>query len=103
VLDTELKRYDADIARYSDEEKQLQTEARAFEDKYDALNFRDDQFDLSDGALSVSLAMLAVTALTRKQWLLRVLLGFAAFGVVMGLAGLFSLPLHPNWLSKLLS
>src|SRR5215470_12631977 len=84
VLDTELKRYDADLARYSDEEKQLQSKARAFEDQYDALNFRDDQFDLSDAALSVSLAMLAVTALTRKQWLMWVSLGFAAFGVVMG-------------------
>ena len=77
--------------------------ARGLEDKYDALNYRDDQFDLSDAALSVSLAMLAVTALTRKRWLLWTSLVFAAFGAAMGLAGLLGLPLHPNWLSKLIS
>ena len=103
VWEDQLKRYDSEIARYDSEEKDLQAKARGLEDKYDALNYRDDQFDLSDAALSVSLAMLAVTALTRKRWLLWTSLVFAAFGVAMGLAGLLGLPLHPNWLSKLLS
>ena len=103
VWEDQLKRYDSEIARYDSEEKDLQAKARGLEDKYDALNYRDDQFDLSDAALSVSLAMLAVTALTRKRWLLWTSLVFAAFGMAMGLAGLLGLPLHPNWLSKLLS
>ena len=103
VLEDQLKRYDSEMARYGNDEKDLQAKARGLEDKYDALNYRDDQFDLSDAALSVSLAMLAVTALTRKRWLLWTSLVFAAFGVAMGLAGLMGLPLHPNWLSKLLS
>jgi hypothetical protein len=103
VLEDQLKRYDAEMARYDKDEKELQAKARGLEDKYDALNYRDDQFDLSDAALSVSLAMLAVTALTRKRWLLWISLVFAAFGMAMGLAGLLGLPLHPNWLSKLLS
>ena len=103
VLEDQLKRYDGEMARYDKDEKELQAKARGLEDKYDALNYRDDQFDLSDAALSVSLAMLAVTALTRKRWLLWTSLVFAAFGMAMGLAGLLGLPLHPNWLSKLLS
>jgi epoxyqueuosine reductase QueG len=103
VLDEQLKRYDDEIAHYTNDEKDLQAKARGFENQYDALNYRDDQFDLSDAALSVSLAMLAVTALTRKRWLLWFSMVFAAFGVAMGIAGLFGLPLHPNWLSKLLS
>lgn len=103
LIDDQLKRYDSEIGRYTNDEKDLQAKARGFEDRYDALNYRDDQFDLSDAALSVALAMLAVTALTRKRWLLWLSLVFAAFGFVMGLAGLLGLPLHPNWLSKLLS
>src|SRR2546427_3169633 len=103
VLEDELKRYDSEMARYGSDEKDLQAKARGLEDKYDALNYRDDQFDLSDAALSGSLAMLAVTALTRKRWLLWTSLVFAAFGAAMGLAGLLGLPLHPNWLSKLIS
>jgi len=81
----------------------LQEKAKKFEEQYDALNYKDDQFDLSDAALSISLAMLAVTALTRRRWLLCLSLLFAGYGVVMGLAGLLGLQLHPDWLTRLLS
>jgi hypothetical protein len=46
--------------RYQGEEELLKKKAKGFEAQYDALNFRDDQFDLSDAALSISLALLAV-------------------------------------------
>jgi hypothetical protein len=36
---------------------------------YDELNFHDDQFDLSDAALSISISLLAITALSQKRWL----------------------------------
>ena len=42
------------------------------EKQYDELNKHDDQFDLSDACLSMSLALMALTALTRKKWLLAV-------------------------------
>jgi len=102
-LDEQVKQYEADISRYGTEEEELKTKARAFEKQYDALNFRDDQFDLSDAVLSVSIATLAITSLTRKKWLLWMSLVFGAFGVVMGTAGLMGLKLHPDWLVKLLS
>jgi Domain of unknown function (DUF4337) len=102
-LEEQSKRYESEIARYQKDEDELQQKARGLEAQYDALNYRDDQFDLSDAALSVALAMLAVTALTRKRWLLWASLLFGAFGVVMGLAGLLGLHLHPDWLTKLLS
>jgi hypothetical protein len=102
-FDEQLKRYESEIARYQKDGEDLQTKARGLEAQYDALNYRDDQFDLSDAALSVALAMLAVTALTGKRWLLWASLLFTAFGVVMGLAGLLGLSLHPDWLTKLLS
>jgi hypothetical protein len=102
-LDEQVKHYDSEINRYTQESKDLQDKARGFEAQYDALNFRDDQFDLSDAALSVGLAMLAVTALTGKRWLLWASLVFAGLGLIMGLAGLFGLHLHPDALTKLLS
>ena len=103
LLETQAQHYQTEIARYQDEEAELQNKARAFEAQYNALNYRDDQFDLSDAALSVCLAMLAVTALTRKWWLLWVSWLLSAVGVVMGVAGLSGLKLHPDWLTKLLS
>jgi hypothetical protein len=103
TLDEQVKHYESEIARYQNEETELQDKARGFEKQYDALNFRDDQFDLSDAFLSVALAMLAVTALTRKKWLLWTSLAFGAFGFIMGLAGLIGWKIHPDWLTKLLS
>ena len=102
-LDDQVKHYDSEINRYTQESKDLQDKAHGFEAQYDALNFRDDQFDLSDAALSVGLAMLAVTALTGKRWLLWASLVFAGLGLIMGLAGLFGLHIHPDALTKLLS
>src|SRR5205085_6793544 len=103
AFDAVIKRDEAEIARYQREETELREKAKRHEATYDALNYRDDQFDLSDAALSVCLAILAVTALTGKRWLLATAYVFAALGVVMGLAGLLGLRLHPDWLTKLLS
>ncbi|HKC64272.1 MAG TPA: DUF4337 domain-containing protein [Pyrinomonadaceae bacterium] len=103
LVDEQLKHYESELERYKKDEDELQAKAQGLEAQYDALNYRDDQFDLSDAALSVALAMLAVTALTRKRWLLWASLIFAAFGFIMGIGGLFGLHLHPDWLTKLLS
>ena len=102
-LESQAQHYQTEIARYQEEEGELEKKALAFEAQYDALNYRDDQFDLSDAALSVCLAMLAVTALTAKRWLLWASWLIAAVGVVMGVAGLLGFKLHPDWLTKLLS
>ena len=70
---------------------------------YDAANFRDDQFDLSDALLAIAIALLAVTSLTQLWWLFGLALVPTAFGVMMGLAGLAGWPLHPDALIRLLS
>jgi hypothetical protein len=70
---------------------------------YDALNYRDDQFDLSDAALALALSLLAVTTLTRQRWLYLAALVPTAIGVFYGVAGLGGLPFHPSWLTGLLS
>ena len=103
VLAEQARDYQANITRYQGEEELLKKKAKGFEAQYDALNFRDDQFDLSDAALSISLALLAVTALTGKRQLFAFSWLFAGFGVLMGVAGLYGISLHPDWLTKLLS
>ena len=100
---SQQKGYQDALARYRTEEDTLNNKAKGFEKQYDDLNFRDDQFDLSDATLSISLAMLAITALTGKRKLLALALCFAGFGILMGLAGLMGLSLHPTALVKLLS
>jgi hypothetical protein len=102
-LAAQRKQYRETILRYQVEEEEMKKKAKAHEKEYDDLNYRDDQFDLSDAALSICLGMLAVTALTNKRRLIYLSWFFAGFGVVMGLAGLLGLHLHPDILTKLLS
>ncbi len=118
VLQLELARaqaadkpaYDAAIRRYREladdqAKKKAELKAQAEEDQrqYDRLNYRDDQFDLSDALLAIAIAMLAVTALTGLWALYWTALVPTFFGVLMGVAGLVALPIHPDALVKLLS
>lgn len=97
------KQYRDTIVRYQVEEADLMKKAKALEKAYDDMNYRDDQFDLSDAALSISLGMLGVASLTNSARLLYLAWVFAGFGGVMGVAGLFGLALHPDLLTRLLS
>ena len=102
--------YDAAITRYRESVRDqaqkravLKEQAEADQKTYDALNYRDDQFDLCDALLAIAISMLAVTALTRSWALFWAAMVPTAFGVLMGMAGLAGLPIHPGALIRLLS
>ena len=102
--------YQAAIAKYralaqeqASKKDLLKTQAEQDQLNYDALNYRDDQFDLSDALIAIAISMLAVTALTGLWPLYWVALVPTAFGVLMGVAGLAALPIHPTSLVQLLS
>jgi len=103
ILAAQQKQYQGTISRYLVEEEAIMKKAKAHEKAYDDMNYRDDQFDLSDAALSICLGMLAVASLTNKRKLLYLAWVFAGFGCLMGLAGLLGLQLHPDFLARLLS
>ena len=83
--------------------EEMQAQAKQDQATYDALNYRDDQFDLSDAALALALSLLAITTLTRERWLYLGALVPTGVGVFYGVAGLFGLPFHPAWLTGWLS
>ena len=83
--------------------QEVMAQAQADQKNYDALNYRDDQFDLSDALLAIAISMLAVSSLTQLPWLYLLSLVPAGFGVLMGVAGLVGLRIHPDQLSALLS
>ncbi|MBG9388680.1 DUF4337 domain-containing protein [Caenimonas aquaedulcis] len=102
--------YDAAIAQYeklaadqSQKKEELRKQALADQETYDALNYRDDQFDLTDAAIAIAIAMLAVASLTQQWWLFGLAMLPAAFGTLMGIAGLAGLRIHPGFLAQLLS
>jgi hypothetical protein len=103
MLDAKVAEYEKLAKKYDGEKKKIQAQAEGYQKEYDRLNFHDDQFDMSDAALSVSIALFGITALTQKRWLILVAIAFMLLGVVMGLAGFFGWAIHPNAFAKFLS
>src|SRR5256885_3379684 len=103
VIQDQLKTYQALAQEQEEKKKVQQADADKADQTYNALNFHDDQFDLSDAMLALAISLLAVTALTQKRWLFVLAMFPTVFGVVMGLAGLLGWHIHPNLLTKLLS
>jgi DNA repair ATPase RecN len=103
LIDQKIVSYRAQIKKYADEKDAIRKKAEDLQKQYDALNVHDDQFDMSEACLSVSLALFGITALTKKRWLFGLAAIFMFFGVVFGLAGFCGWSLHPDFLARVLS
>lgn len=95
-IDKRIANYEKQVARYEHEKGEVKEEAEGYEKRYEELNGRHDLFDLCDAAMSVAIALLGVTALTRKPWLLGVAGVFLLLGAFFGVAGFANLPIHPE-------
>ncbi len=102
ILDRKIAEYTAAVKKYESQKAVIKKEAEDYQRQYDALNVHDDQFDLSEATLSVSLAIFGITALTKKRWLLSVAIIFMGIGVVFGLAGLLGWSLHSDLMARVL-
>ena len=95
--------FSARVKRYEKEKNEIKAQAEQYHKTYEELNFHDDQFDMCDAALSVSIALFGITALTRKRWLLGIAIVFMLYGVFFGVAGFVGWSVHPDkimsWLS----
>ena len=88
--------------KYDQEKAQIRKDAEQAGDDYNALNVHDDQFDLAEACLSISIALAGITALTKKRWLFAVAVVLALIGIVYGLAGFLQWQLHSDLMAKLL-
>jgi len=103
MLDQKIADYQKQVKKYEKEKTDIRKVAEGDQKQYDALNFHDDQFDMSEACLSVTIALFGVTALTKKRALLVVAMVFMFFGVLFGLAGFLGWTIHPDFLAKILS
>ena len=94
--------FEADIKKYEGRSKETRAKAERLEKEYDQLNFRDDQFDMSEAFMSIAIAVSAVAALVDSFWLLCVAWGSGAIGVTFWVAGFTGLNFRPEWLAQLL-
>jgi Domain of unknown function (DUF4337) len=101
-MDKKIADYEAKIHLYEQEKVEIKKTAEGYQAEYDRLNNRDDQFDMADALTSVAIALLGITALTRKRRLMYVAWAFAGFGVLLGIAGFAGLNIHPDFLARIL-
>jgi hypothetical protein len=99
----QIAAYEALAKSQAQKKDELKAQAEQDQSNYDALNFRDDQFDLSDALIAIAISLLAVASLTELPWLYLLALVPSGFGVLMGAAGLAGWNIHPDALIKLLS
>jgi hypothetical protein len=98
----QVAEYESDIKKYTGRSAETMAKAKALEAEYDRLNFRDDQFDMSDAFLSIAVALSAVAALVDSFTLLYIAWGSGGFGLFLGIAGFLGLSVRPEWLASLL-
>ena len=103
ALDKKISDYAEKVKRYEGEKNEIKAKAEGYLADYEALNIHDDQFDAGEALLSVAIALLGVTALTRKKWLFGVGAVFAVLGVGMGIAAFAGSNFRLSWLTSFLS
>jgi hypothetical protein len=101
-IQSTIKQFDADAARYKAESPKLAKEAQGFSDLYDALNVHDDQFDAAEASLATAISIAAVAALTESWIPLVASWVIGGFGLFMTLCGFAGWPFHPDILSTVL-
>ena len=94
--------FEADIKKYEARSKETRAKAESMEKEYDRLNFRDDQFDMSEAFLSIAIAVAAVAALVDSFRLLYLAWGSGGLGIFFEIAGFSGLGFRPEWLAQFL-
>ena len=97
-----IKKYQDQISRYEKEKAEVKIQAEGFQKEYDDINLFDDQFDMTDALLTISIAMFGITSLTQKKWLLYFAGAVSLVGVILGLTAFLKISLHSDLVSKIL-
>ena len=97
-----VKKYDEEIKRYEKEKSEIKAQAEGYQKEYDAINLFDDQFDMTEALLTISIAMFGITSLTQKKWLLYFSSIVSLTGIILGVAAFMKISLHSDFISKLL-
>jgi hypothetical protein len=97
-----VKKYEDEINRYEKEKAEIKSQAEGYQKAYNDQNLFDDQFDMTEALLTISIAMFGITSLTQKKWLLFFASGVSLLGIILGLAAFLKISLHSDFVSKIL-
>ncbi len=101
-IEKKINNYKAKVERYEKEKNEIKASAEAQEKSYDDMNVFDDQFDMTEAILSISIAMFGLTALTQKKQLFYFALSLSSLGIILGVSAFLKIPLHSDFISNIL-
>ncbi|MEP6504786.1 MAG: DUF4337 domain-containing protein [Betaproteobacteria bacterium] len=81
-----IEKYKADKEPIMEKARQLEEQAKAFDEQSDHLMHQHHRWAQATTALQVAIALAAIALLTRKRWLEWGTLGVAAIGIATGVA-----------------
>lgn len=84
--DEAIAAYEALAARQAEQKQTMREQAEAAQQRYDALSVRSEHFYRAEAALSIAVALLAITSLTQRRWLFGVAMLASLLGLVSGAA-----------------
>lgn len=102
LLDRRIAEQAARAKLYDSEKGDIKQKAEGYQRDYDRLRYRDDQLDAAGVCLTVCVALMGVTSLVQKRWLLALGVFFAVIGVMLGLGGFLGYKFHPEMLARIL-
>ena len=102
-LSSKISFYETQVRKYDKEKAEIKTKAEGYQQEYTALNVRDDQFDIAEAFLSISIALFGIAALTQQQKLVYFASRLSGLGILFGISGFAGWNLHPAWLATFLS
>jgi len=97
-----IKKTEEQVNRYEKEKEAIKKQAEGYQKEYDDINLFDDQFDMTDALLTISIAMFGITSLTQKKWLLYFAGAVSLTGMILGLAAFMKISLHSDFVSRIL-
>jgi hypothetical protein len=100
--DSLIRKYEAQISTYEKEKAEIKKQAEGYQQEYNDINLFDDQFDMTDALLTISIAMFGITSLTQKKWLLYFAGAVSLIGIILGLTAFMKISLHSDFVSKIL-
>ena len=84
----EIKRYKAEKAEIKAAAEKLEAEAKAWDDRSEAELHLHHRWAQATTALQIAIALSAIALITRRAWLQKVVYGFSAVGLVLGILAL---------------
>ena len=97
-----FERYNNEIIKYSKEKEDILKQAKGFQKEYNDINLFDDQFDMTEALLTISIAMFGITSLTQNKKLFIFSTIVSISGIVLGLAAFFKISMHSDLISRIL-